>query len=175
MNKLTKIMVIVLVLLIVGFCLLNYRDKRRYRCAICQSTEIICHWRLGIWAGPSVPLTRKTSRIRESHIYTDFYDAGHQHEWQFATGSPFYLFGTLCQGSSVGRGCMSNELFFHYSDPIFRDYIRSEIEGGRLSPDELRKLFALNKYFEKDPLQDKLQQIIDGYASYAAQLDPGDK
>lgn len=70
---------------------------------------------------------------------------------------------------------MSNELFFHYSDPIFRDYIRSEIEGGRLSPDELRKLFALNKYFEKDPLQDKLQQIIDGYASYAAQLDPGDK
>src|SRR5438552_1432313 len=78
----------------VAALLLHYKQRDSYRCQACLAKKDVFQWRLGSWAGVSVPLTPSWERATETHFLHDFLPSDHVHEWMFAQGSPYHFFGT---------------------------------------------------------------------------------
>jgi len=81
---------VVLAMLMVLF---YYRDKRNYLCEGCHSRLVENQARIGIWMMFSIPILRVSAEEIPSHLYLDFLVSGHSHDWVFAQGSPYGVFG----------------------------------------------------------------------------------
>jgi hypothetical protein len=81
---------ILLLLLFLAFC---YRDNRNYVCEDCHSHQTRNQPRVGCWMGFSLPLSPPTISDLPSHLYADYFPPNHRHDWIFAQGSPYGIFG----------------------------------------------------------------------------------
>jgi hypothetical protein len=150
---------------IVAVCLLNYLERRSYLCQVCFSGRDDYQWRIGDWGPLSAPLTPTWSRFHFSRFAQEFALRKHQHQWKFAQGSPYYLFGTMWGGCALGSGRHTSILFRTYEmDRKFRRYVNDEIASGRISTS---RFIELASCVDGDDMvrQRQAQEFLDEYYS----------
>lgn len=140
---------------IIGALSLHFKERNSYRCSICFSTRDETQWRLGLWAGFSLPLTPNFLRVSESRFLHDFFPAGHIHAWRFAQGSPYYFFGMKWGGCAIGGGRHVSEMSHLYaSSPEFRSFIQKRLQEGVLSKSTFIALTSIPLTKEPSPLRE---------------------
>lgn len=121
----------------------HYVERDSYRCRICSTKKYESQLRLGLWVGPSVPLMPTWERVVETRFFREVLPVNHRHDWMFAQGSPYYLFGTKWGGCAIGGGRHSNQICEMYeSSPEFRSFIQSKLQNGSLNNSNLMALMA---------------------------------
>ena len=161
-----RIITTLIVLATISVALLNYKERDSYRCRTCRSSKHVFQWRLGSWGGASIPITPKWQRIEESNLYRDFFPADHVHDWQYAQGSPYYLFGTSWGGCAIGGGRHTSELFQLYeSSAAFRTLLQTRLREGALSRTAAVELLSMPSSPESAdaPLHAIYQSLLDDY------------
>ncbi|BDS07924.1 hypothetical protein NT6N_29640 [Oceaniferula spumae] len=141
---------------------LVFKDRKTSHCVQCRSMQNALQWRLGFWHTASIPLSPRNTEVRRSHLYDDFFQSDHQHEWQFSQGSPYYTMGlSVWGGCAIGSGRHSHPFCQTYElDPSFREFIRSELASGRLDLKTIHQICRLTEWRdEKQPLSPKEAQL----------------
>ena len=93
--------------------------------------------------GASVPMTPTWQHVTETRFRQDFLPADHIHNWKYAQGSPYYLFGTIWSGCAIGDGRHANQLCEMYeSAPEFRTFIQSKLHDGSLARTNIVELMS---------------------------------
>ena len=151
MTRRKKILAAGIVLIVLAALGLHYKQRDSFTCASCASRRHLFQWRLGIWRGPSIPLSGSRERIDSSALYVDFPANGHEHDWKFSQGSPYNFFGTVWGGCALGSGARIN--FFCRSYEMkneFRQFISDKVARGELSRDTIVRIAALPSLYDKD-------------------------
>lgn len=125
--------VLVFVCLVLFF---YHRDNRNYACEGCLSRQSRNQLRIGIWMGPSIPISPDRVEERTSNLYRDYLASNHTHVWDFAQGSPYGLLGWGgCALGHAGRS-MGDLAALYEQDSRFRGFVhRKEAKGELISSD----------------------------------------
>ena len=151
----------IFLLTIVG--LQNYKQRDTYRCSRCHAAKHDFQWRVGQWSGLSLPLTPKWEQIEDTDFGHEFLDTEHSHVWEYAQGSPYYLFGTRWGGCAIGKGRHISTWFSFYSQhPDFRAFIKAEVVKGKVSRQDIINWFS-EPATGDDAFQKRMEAVFDGY------------
>ena len=155
------------VLALVFLLLSHYKQRDSYRCQQCFSQRDVSQWRIGLWGMEgSIPLTPTWSRMHESQFRHDFFPANHAHDWRFAQGSPYYLFGTTWGGCAIGPGRHITHLYSMYeSDPRFRVFIEARLADKSLTKTNLIAMVSLPANSDESPLQKDSEALLEQFYS----------
>jgi len=145
--------------------LLHYKERDSYRCQLCFSTKDVYQWRLGLWAGPSVPLTPAWEHVMETKFLHDLLPVSHRHTWKFAQGSPYYFFGTTWAGCAIGGGRYINNLCWKYdSSPQFRAFVQSKLKDGSITKSNLIALMTRPRTEEVPAEQKEANDLLESFS-----------
>jgi hypothetical protein len=143
---------------------LHYKQRDSYRCQICFAKKDVFQWRLGSWAGASIPLTPRWERSTDTQFQRDFLPADHVHDWMFAQGSPYHFFGTTWGGCAIGGGRHVSELCETYeSSEEFRSFIAQKLRDGSLSKSNVIALMSAPHTSEPSPLKKDADALLDKF------------
>jgi len=148
--------------------LFHYKERDSYQCQLCFSGRHVYQWRLGSWGGggTSIPLTPMWERLEESQFRRDFFPTNHVHDWRFAQGSPYYLFGTKWGGCAIGAGRYTSSLYVTYeSDPEFRTFIQAKLRDGSLIRSNVIAMMSEPLSREDTPLQKDSDALLQAFYS----------
>lgn len=131
----------------------HYVERDSYRCRVCSTKKYDSQLRVGLWVGPSIPLTPTWERVVETRFLHEVLPPNHTHDWMFAQGSPYYLFGAKWGGCAIGGGRHSNQICDMYeSSPEFRSFIQTKLQNGSLNNTNFITLMAspesINAFFQ---------------------------
>jgi len=148
----------------IAVLLLNFKQRDSYRCQVCFSTKDVFQWRLGSWAGASVPLTPQWERVTSTRFFKDFLSLHHTHVWKFAQGSPYYFFGTTWGGCAIGGGRHVNPLCSMYdSSPDFRLFTQAKLNDGSLTKSNVIALMSSPRTEDTSPEQKQAKEVINKF------------
>ena len=137
--------------------LCHYQLVRNEYCARCVAHRSVTQWRLcarplGRLGTPGIPIPESpflslrppVAVIQPSPLARLFYPDGHAHEWRLAQETPYFLFGRLWGGCTLGGAPQPSPFDRLYlRQPGFRSFIDQAIRAGRLSRDELLGFFQI--------------------------------
>lgn len=139
---------LVALLFIVLFTPLSFfKNRSSYMCSGCLSRRDIFQWTFGPpFSG--VPITPEWQVITVSHTSKNFGTTNHQHQWEFAQGSP-YRFGYIWSGCAIGAGRHISELAeFYEQSEDFREYFAVQAQERNLTREQILALLTLPMYPE---------------------------
>jgi len=149
---------------LIAAVLFHYKERDSYRCQVCFAQKDVYQWRFGSWMGASVPLTPSWERIKSSSFQQDFLPADHVHDWKFAQGSPYHLFGTLWSGCALGNGRHVSEFFRMYeSSPEFRTFIAQKLQDGSLTRTNVIGLMSAGRTAEASPQKRDADALLNDF------------
>ena len=164
MTAKTRLVVVVGAVAAVAALLLHYKQRDSSRCQICFAKKDVFQWRLGSWAGASIPLTPSWERVSDTHFQQDFLPGDHVHDWMFAQGSPYYFFGTSWRGCAIGGGRYVSELCQMYeSSPDFRTFITQKLRDGSLAKSNVVALMSIRRTGESSLLQKDADTLLETF------------
>ena len=117
--------------------LVFHRSGTEEYCSFCGSTRHSGE----VGVGP-ILLTSSTEST-SSHIFRDFLDADHAHEWIQCSHSEWSLWGGFI---ACGRTDLQNRFAMKYAwDRDFRSFVRSKMESGELTREEAREMVTASE------------------------------
>jgi hypothetical protein len=144
--------------------LLHFKQRNSYRCQTCFSTQDVFQWRMGFWMDASVPLSPQWTRVSETRLQRDFFTNNHSHNWKFAQGSPYQLFGTTWGGCAIGSGRQVSDLCYLYERKNkFRDFIGRKFADGLLTQSNFLALVSNTDRSTNSPIHLAAEKLMDTY------------
>ena len=149
-SKIFKITFVIIVLMF-----FTYKPRDTYRCKICFAKNETFQWRFGSWGGSSIPLTTRWEDISETNFLKDFIgESGHNHEWDYAQGSPNYILGLGGFGCAIGGGRHISQLCEKYEKNLgFRAFIQKKLFDGLLNKQKFIEMYSFKPYDGKVSLE----------------------
>lgn len=137
--------------------LCHYQLVRNEYCERCVAYRTITHWRLcarplghvgasttPVPDSPYLSLSAPTAVVRLSPLARLFFPNGHAHEWRLAQETPFFFFGRVWGGCTLGGAPQPSPFDRLYlRQPLFRAYLDQSVRAGQLSRDELLGFFTI--------------------------------
>jgi len=149
---------------VVAFLVLHYEERDHYGCQICFSRKSVIQWRLVAWADASIPLTPSWEAVTGTRFLHDFFPTNHVHDWQFAQGSPYHLFGTTWAGCAIGGGRHISPLCELYESSLdFRTFIQTKINDSSLAKSNVIALMSIPSSDKSSTLRAQANALLEGF------------
>ena len=145
--------------LIGAVCYFSHIDQGNYVCLTCISGQQASQWRMGTWEH-SIPLASKEFVVRNSYVFTDFLaERNHEHDWKFAQGSPYFLFGFIWGGCGISITPEWHPFIIKYeTKATFRKFVQESIHSGIVAKDNLA--VAISKSRPEESLDSIEQDLL---------------
>jgi hypothetical protein len=169
---------LLLILIAAALVLGHYRWEENFRCELCLSQKSVSEWRLGAqplgypifgsdkpFTFRSIQLTKPVEHVSPS-VATRLFPPEHRHEWSFAQGAPYYLFGQKQAGSVVGTSRQASPFAYAFlNEPEFRAYVEELMRSNRLSQSQAVNMFVFDPGREGrlDPRYKRGMQMVRGF------------
>ena len=129
MNRKLKVIAAIVVVAAFTAAMLLTIHRDHFHCTVCLSRSEASYWTLGLHG---VQISTAELDITRTAILDEFFDADHEHDWDFMHGEST---GLIRRAVSDGGPIQdhTDSAYFYCRDAGFRDHLRDWVEAGRIT------------------------------------------